>query len=88
MFMIEMKGKKALITGASGGIGEAIATRLAEMGVEVLIHYHIQADAAESVADNIKRKGGYADIVQADLSDAKQAIAAWLIRRGQMLDGY
>ena len=85
--MIEMKGKKALITGASGGIGKAIAMQLAAMGVQVLIHYHTQSEEAKSVADKINAAGGKADIVQADLGDAEQAEhladQAW-----QMLNGF
>jgi glucose 1-dehydrogenase len=85
--MIGMKGKKALITGASGGIGKAIAMQLGEMGVQVLIHYHTQLEEAKSVADNINAAGGKADIVQADLEDAGQA-KQLADRAWQMLNGF
>ncbi|HEY9294178.1 MAG TPA: SDR family oxidoreductase [Microlunatus sp.] len=65
----------ALITGASRGIGEATAVRLAERGVEVVINYRDKRARAERVATRIRDLGGSALLVQADLTDA-EAVAA------------
>ncbi len=48
---IDLKGKTALVTGASRGIGKAIAEKLAEAGASVAIHYHRNRQAADDLAD-------------------------------------
>lgn len=65
----KLNGKTALVTGASGGIGRAIALHLAEAGAEVLVHYSGNKSAAEAIIEAIRRTGGKACIVQADLRD-------------------
>ena len=60
----------ALVTGASGGIGSAIAARLAREGVGVVIHYHQNADAAERAMRRVLEARGTATILQADLTNA------------------
>ena len=60
----------ALITGASRGIGKAIALALAEAGAEVAINYRRQNQAAESVAFNIRKLGRRCVTVQADVSES------------------
>jgi 3-oxoacyl-[acyl-carrier protein] reductase len=60
----------ALITGASRGIGKAIALALAEAGAEVAINYRRQNQAAESVALNIRKLGRRCVTVQADVSES------------------
>ena len=65
-----LEGKTALVTGASRGIGRAIATELARAGATVVVSYQSAADEAESLAKEI---GGRA--VQADVSDADSAAA-------------
>src|SRR5688572_12471271 len=62
--------RRAVVTGASRGIGRAIALALAAAGAEVVVHYHSSADAAGAVVDEIHAKGGTAHAARRDLSDA------------------
>jgi len=64
--------KIALVTGASQGIGRAIAEQLAARGAFVLINYSRSREAAERVADGIRRAGGRAGTLRADVSDEGQ----------------
>jgi 3-oxoacyl-[acyl-carrier protein] reductase len=66
-----LHGKTALVTGASRGIGRAIALRLARDGCAVGINYRERADAAESLAAEIRNAGGRALPVGADIGDAR-----------------
>ena len=59
--------KVALVTGASRGIGRAIATSLASSGVTVAVHYDKSADAALEVVNEITKSGGSAQVFQASL---------------------
>src|SRR6185503_14182880 len=65
-----LKGKTALVTGASRGIGRAIALRLARDGAAVGINYRERSDAAESLAKEIRTAGGQALPIGADVGDA------------------
>ena len=67
---IDLSNEKVLVTGASRGIGRAIAERLATSGAQVAIHYHRNADAARQVADGC---GPKASLFQADLSKPTEA---------------
>lgn len=68
-----LDGKVAVVTGASRGIGRAIAEDLAANGAKVIVNYQSSAEAAEAVAAGIKEKGGEATAVQADVSDFEDA---------------
>jgi len=63
-------GKVAIVTGASGGIGAAIAERLGRDGFAVVVNYAGNAASAEAVAARIGAAGGRAVAIQADIADA------------------
>ena len=67
-----LQGKRALVTGASSGIGAEIARQLANEGVSVIVHGR-DARRANDVADGIRTAGGTAAVVLGDLSDEKSA---------------
>jgi 3-oxoacyl-[acyl-carrier protein] reductase len=75
-----LQGKTALVTGASRGIGAAIAKRLASQGANILLHYGNSQAAAQAVADDIRQAGVKVSLVQADFakSDAASALKAQL----------
>jgi 3-oxoacyl-[acyl-carrier protein] reductase len=65
--MRKLNGKTALVTGASRGIGRAIALALAEGGAQVLVHYSSSEKEADGVVGMIRKRGGKAEKVGADL---------------------
>ena len=74
---VNLEGKVALVTGASRGIGAAIANRLAMAGAKVAINYNTSAEAAAAVMRSIDEAGGTAMLVDADVSrqsDAENAV--------------
>ena len=66
--MTTLSGKTALVTGASRGMGRASALALARMGAQVLVHYSSGVKEAEAVVAEIRKAGGRADAIAADLS--------------------
>src|SRR5580658_4926272 len=67
--VMKLKGKVALITGASRGIGRGIAEVFAEQGADVAVNYVANASAAEKVAASVRSKGGRAITVKADVAN-------------------
>lgn len=72
--MNRLYNKKALVTGASRGIGKAIALKLAAEGAEVAVHYQKESADAENVVSLIKKSGGVASLFKADLGKADEAV--------------
>ena len=64
-----LSGKVALVTGASRGIGKAIAISLGKLGAEVIVNYSASDTAAEEVAKSINDKGGSSYKLKFDVSD-------------------
>ena len=82
--MIDLRGKVALVTGASRGIGRACAIKLAALGATVAVNYRTSAGAADEVVAEIARAGGTALAVPGDVSRfevaqgvVKAAVAAY-----------
>ncbi|HSA63661.1 MAG TPA: glucose 1-dehydrogenase [Nitrospira sp.] len=71
--MKSLSGKVAIVTGASNGIGRAIAERLADEGAIVVVNYSKSAEKAQQVVAGIQGKGGKALAVQADMSQVTDA---------------
>ena len=70
----DLKGKRALVTGSSTGIGAALALELARLGVAVAVHGNSNAEAARAVADKIGGAGGKAVVVLGDVSRTEDAV--------------
>ena len=70
-----LKGQKALVTGASSGIGKAIAAALGQAGADVMVNYASDHAGAEAAAEEIRREGVRAIAHQADVSQEEQVLA-------------
>lgn len=66
--MLALTGRTALVTGASRGLGKAMALALAEAGADVAVNYRVQAEAADAVVTSIRTLGRKAVAIQADVS--------------------
>jgi len=64
---MSLKGKRALVTGGSRGIGRGIALKLAEAGARVAVHYYQNQVAAEETLERVRKHGGDGVTVQADV---------------------
>ena len=76
--------RRALVTGASGGIGRAIAERLARDGAHVIVHANTRLEAAQAIVGAIVAEGGSAEAVAFDVTDraATHAACARLVAGG------
>lgn len=68
--------KRALVTGGSGGIGSAIAKRLAADGCHVYVHANRSIEAAHALSEEITASGGSATALAFDVTDAEAALSA------------
>src|SRR5258707_10658849 len=63
-----LKGKHALVTGGSRGIGRGIALKLAESGARIAVHYYTNEAAAKDTLERVRKHGSDGFLVQADLA--------------------
>ena len=68
-----LKGKIAVVTGASRGIGRAIAVKLAAEGAVVIINYNRSKDEAEKVKEQIEASGGQVKLIQCNVASLNHA---------------
>jgi len=68
----ELSGFRAAVLGSSSGIGRAVALALGAAGADVIVHARASREAAECVADAIRRSGGRSHVLMADLADRDQ----------------
>jgi len=71
--LLDLSGRTAIVTGASGGIGAGIARRFGEAGANVACHFHTNKQSADKVVDAILRAGGKALAIQSDISSGSGA---------------
>jgi len=83
----KLEGKIAIVTGASNGIGRAIAERLAQDGATVVVNYGKSADKGKAVVAGIVSRGGNAVAIQADMSqvaDARRLVQDTVTKFGRL----
>ncbi|MFL0178152.1 SDR family NAD(P)-dependent oxidoreductase [Mycobacterium sp. SMC-15] len=81
----DLTGRSAVVTGAAGGIGSAVAAALAQAGAAVLVT-DVDADAAAAVAERISASGGRAEFAALDVTDPDSAEAA-AAKAAELADG-
>ncbi len=79
--MCKLANQTALITGGGARVGKAITLALAEAGANVVINYHLSAEAATETANEVSRLGVSTLTIQADISDAAQV--AMMVKQAQ-----
>ena len=87
MLNLDLQKRVALVTGASGGLGQAIATTLAAAGARVAVHYGKDAQVADRVVESIRQQGGEAQAFAADVADVaavRELVAAVEQRFGSL----
>ena len=85
--MPSMNGKVAIVTGASRGIGRAIAERLARDGAMVIVNYGTSMDKAKAVVAGIESNGGQAVAIHGDMSkvsDVRRLVRETMQRFGRL----
>jgi len=70
-----MKGKVAIITGASGGLGRILASELCRFGASVIVHYLTNKKMAEDLVGKINERGGEAISIMADVTNEKDVLS-------------
>ena len=79
--------KKVLVTGASGGIGRAIALAAADAGYKVCAHYNRGKEEAESLERDVRERGGSIELIQFDVSDredCREKLEKWSEENGAL----
>ena len=72
-----LEGQKALVTGASKGLGASIAIEMARAGADVLVNYYGDRAGAEQVVDSIEKNGGKATLFKADVASEDDVLAMY-----------